>query len=354
MKSKALIIVAAVELAVLAPRAFAELPEIDSSGWATDPTKFGMTAGEYINAESRAFMADFISRSGMNTFFHFPGLSAAADTWVVSPNNDTVYSMAIVNARNGLTLELPDVGDRFLSAQIVNEDHMAPFYVYGGGTHTFKAEDIGTDYVAVGVRMGTDGTAEDIAHVTRDLQPQYAIEGAAPEDDLPRPDVDKLKTVREALLKEYNKLDDTFDTMRKRVDEVDDWERFTYVTAGAWGLSEDENAMYKPYAVPGVKGGDCYVATYPPVPAEAFFSITVYGPEKYLMSDEDNIVSSNRDIKLNDDGTFTVAFGGKECRDLAPNFAYTPEDGWSFLMRAYRPDVESFKAYEMPALERKN
>ena len=109
--------------------------------------------------------------------------------------------------------------------------------------------------------------------------------------------------------------------------------------------------MYKPYGLAGVKGGDCYTATYPPVPAKAFFSITVYGPGKYLMSNEDNIVSSNRDIVLNDDGSFTVAFGGEDCRDLAPNFAYTPEDGWSFLMRAYRPDVAAFKAYDMPEIE---
>jgi hypothetical protein len=351
--ARSVIITAATGFAVFASQAMAKIPEIDSSGWSTDPTKFGMTAGEYINAESNAFMADFIGRSGINKFYHFPGLSTAEDTWVVSPNNDTIYSLAIVNTRGGFTLKLPEVGDRFLSTQIITQDHMTPYYIYGGGTHTFKAGDFETDYVAVGVRMGTNGTKEDIEYVTKKLQPQYAIEGASDVDDLPRPDLEKMKKVREALLKEYSKLDDTFSTMKKHVDEVNDWERFTYVTAGAWGLSEDENAMYKPYALPGVKGGDCYTATYPPVPAKAFFSITVYGPKKYLMSDENNIVSSNRDIKLNDDGSFTVAFGGKECRDLAPNFAYTPEDGWSLLMRAYRPDVEAFKAYRMPALEKK-
>jgi hypothetical protein len=340
-------------LAIIPTMAVAEIPDIDSSGWSTDPTALGMTAKQYIQAESRAFMADFIGRTGVNTFFHFPGLSSAEDTWVVSPNNDTIYSVATVNARDGFTLKLPDVGDRFLSVQIITEDHTTPFYLYGGKIYTFAADDLQTDYVVVGIRMGTDGTEEDVAHVVQELQPQYSIEGAAAADDLPRPDLETLKKVREALLVEYSKLDDTFDTMRKTPGEVDDWERFTYVTAGAWGLSADENAMYKPHALPGVKGGDCYVATYPPVPAQAFFSITVYGPKKYLMADEDNIVSSNRDIDLNDDGSFTVAFGGKECRDMAPNYAYTPEDGWSFLMRAYRPDVEAFKSYEMPALEKK-
>lgn len=136
--------------------------------------------------------------------------------------------------------------------------------------------------------------------------------------------------------------------MQARTELVKDWELFTYVTAGALGLSADENAMYTPYALPGAKGNACYTATYPPVPAKAFFSITVYGPEKYLMSDVDNIVSSNRGVVTNDDGAFSVVFGGEDCRALAPNYAYTPKDGWSFLMRAYRPDVEEFSAYQMP------
>ena len=109
--------------------------------------------------------------------------------------------------------------------------------------------------------------------------------------------------------------------------------------------------MYKRYRLENVKGGDCYIANYPGVPARAFFSMTAYGPEKYLMSNENNIVPPNRGIVLNDDGSFTVASGDKDCRDLARNFLYTPEDGWSFLMRAYRPDVEAFRAYKLPAIK---
>ena len=68
--------------------------------------------------------------------------------------------------------------------------------------------------------------------------------------------------------------------------------------------------MYKPYALPGAKGGFCYTATFQPVPVEALFSITVYGPENDLMSNVGNIVSANRTVVTNDDGLFVVAFGG--------------------------------------------
>ena len=328
--------------------AAAEIPDIDSSGWATDPKDYGMKAREYIQAETRAFFADFIERAGLNTFYHFPGIASAEDRWVVSPNNDTIYSVAIVNVSQGFTLELPDMGDRFVSVHIIDENHMSPFYLYGGETRSFTADQFETEYVVVGMRTGTDATEEDVRFVLEELHPQYAITGALDVDDMPRPDLDVLARVRKALVAEYGNLTSTSGAMQPRSDLVEDWEFFTYVTAGAWGLSMDENAMYTPYALPGAKGGTCYTATYPPVPAKEFFSITVYGPEKYLMSNVDNIISSNRGIATNNDGSFTVVFGGEDCRDLAPNYAFTPEDGWNFLMRAYRPDVAAFQNYQMP------
>lgn len=341
---------AAMLAALVATPSFAEIPNIDSSEWATDPREYGMTAKEYIQAESRAFFADFIGRVGLNTFYHFPGIASAEDRFVVSPNNDTVYSVATVNASQGFTLQIPDVGSRFLSIQIVDENHMTPFYLYGGGTYRFTADQFESDYVAVGIRTGTDASKADVALISSELHPNYRITGAVNDDNMPRPDLDVLARVRAALVGEYGNLTTTFGAMQSRTDLVEDWEFFTYVTAGAWGLSADENAMYKPHGPADAKGGVCYTATFPPVPVKAFFSITVYGPDKYLMSNENNIVSSNREVVTNEDGSFEVVFGRQACRDKAPNFAYTPHDGWSLLLRAYRPDVEAFKAYQMPEI----
>ena len=247
------------------------IPAIDSFKWAVDPEKLGMTAKDYIQGETRAFFSNFIKRSGLNKFYHFQGLSKAEDKWVVSPNNDTIYSVAIVNARDGFTLALPEVGDRFLSVHIIDENHISPFYLYGGGNRKFKASQFATDFVVVGIRTGTTGTPADVDHVLKKLHPKYMIVGANAKDDMKRPDVKKVEKVRAALIPEYDKLPDTFGTMQSRAADVDDWEKFTYVTAGAWGLSKEDNAMYLPYAKPGVKGGVCYTATYQKVPAEAFF-----------------------------------------------------------------------------------
>ena len=346
MKSPRLLLIAGV---VVATSATAEIPQIDSSNWAVDPVKYGMTAAQYINADSNAFFSNFVKRAGgINKFAHFKGLTTAADRWVVSPNVDTIYSIAVVNTRKGFTLSLPKDDERFMSIHIIHQDHTTPFYLYGGGTYTFKAGDFGTDFIGIGIRTGTDGTPDDVKRVVDELQPQYAIEGAAPENDIPQVDVPLLEKVRAELVKAYAKLPNSFGAMVKRPADVQDWEYFTYVTAGAWGLAPDADSMYASGGPKDARANICYKATFPRVPAREFFSITLYGPEFYLMSDKDSIVSSNRGAVTNADGSFEVAFGDEKCRSLAPNYAYTPEDGWSFLMRAYGPDVDAFKAYAMP------
>jgi hypothetical protein len=330
----------------------ADIPKIDSSNWKSDPSKHGMTAKEFIQAESRAFLGDFIDRNGINKWFHFTNLANKDDKWVVSPNNDTIYSIVTVNASKGFKLVVPKVEkNRFVSIHIVDENHMSPFYLYGGGEYTFTADQFESDFVAVGIRMGTDGTAADVKHIVENLQPKYLIVGAEDNANIIRPDLKKMVKVRTAMISEYDKLDNTFGAMVEHTSKVTDWEKFTYVTAGAWGLSPDHTAMYAPYTLEGVKGNKCYTAIYPAVPVDAFFSITVYGQDKFLMADHDNIVSSNQKAIVNKDGSFTVIYGDMDCKVEGKNFLYTPEDNWSFLMRAYKPDVEAFKKYKLPEIQ---
>ncbi|WP_253275920.1 DUF1254 domain-containing protein [Vibrio vulnificus] len=80
---------------------FDSIPPIDSSHWAVDPVKLGMTAEQFIEAESLNFMAGMAARNGINQWFHFTSLATAEDRWVVSPNNDVIYSMIIVDASKG-------------------------------------------------------------------------------------------------------------------------------------------------------------------------------------------------------------------------------------------------------------
>lgn len=333
---------------------FSSIPAIDSSSWSVDPNDYGMTPEQFIRAESLHFMSGMSKRNGINNFFHFTSLATAEDKWVVSPNNDVIYSMAIVDTSKGFTLTMPDTGSRFITAQIVSEEHTSRQLV-GGGVYTFNADEFNGSHVAIGIRVGTDATAEDVAHIVEKLQPQMKVNASA-NDEVSSYDEETLLTVRNALMNEYNKLDNTFGVMTSNIDNVTDWEKFTYSTAGAWGLSEDKYAMYVPYNLTGAKSTVCYTATYEQPKVDQFWSITAYNNEKYLMSNENNIINTGNAV-INDDGTFTVHFGSKEaCNGVEEikNFILTTESDWGFLMRAYEADVESFKKYKLPEINTVN
>jgi hypothetical protein len=118
--------------------------------------------------------------------------------------------------------------------------------------------------------------------------------------------------------------------------------------AAAWGLNPEWDATYLNYS------GDhnhraCHTATYTVPENQAFWSITVYGSDGYIKSD--NAVINSTNVKLNNDGTFTVFFGSKEACGDVPNRVDVTE-GWNFLMRVYRPGPSVLDGrYKLPTVE---
>lgn len=328
---------------------------IDSSDWTVNPLDYGMTAMEYQRAEGHIFALNMLKRGELNKFIHFPGISKAADTWVVTPNVDNIYSLAIIDVREGFTIEVPEMGERFMSLHIQDQNHTFVEYTWEPGVYEYKAGEIATDYVYVGIRTGTDATAEDIAFVTEQLQPKMKISSnsAVPyTSDVTEEDILEL---RNALLVEWGNLPDMFDTVQFDINDVSDWEKWTYTIAGSWGLSPESTAMYASWAPENTKADKCYSATFDKIPAKAFGSLTMYNSKNYMMTDEYNVVSTSRpDFKSHDDGSFTVIFGGQKCKQIADaqgvNYADAPVDGWRTQLRAYRPDVEAMKNYTFPEL----
>jgi len=332
------------------------IDSIDSSKWKVNPLDYGMTAMQYQMAEAAIFAKGMQSRTSINQFYHFPGLSKASDTWVVTPNNDTIYSIAVVDARKGFSVTLPEVGDRFISLQVHDQYHTFVDYNWTTGTHTYNGDQIDTDYVFVGIRIATTATTEDIKYITEILQPQIIIKSNSAIPFKTNVKEEDIKKLRKALLVEWSNLDNMYDTVAFDIHDVSDWERWTYTIAGSWGLSPESTAMYASWAPKDTKGNQCYQATFDKVPAKAFASLTVYNDKNYLMSDDYNVVSTTRpNFKSSKDGKFTIIFGGMDCKSIADkmgvNFAYTPDDGWKAQLRSYRPDVEAMKHYVLPEIK---
>jgi len=318
--------------------------------WPVKFSDYGFTPETYSQAESYSFMEDFIDRAGVNKFFSFKTLSKREDHWVVSPNNDVLYSLVIVDASDDFTLIVPEVkGDRVMSVQIIDADHFTPKHFYGAGEYKFPKGTFNTPQIAIGIRVEVNGTdPKDIDYVVNNVQPKMKIIAKSAKNHIPKINKEEMVKLRKALVPYYEKLPNSFGGMTKNASEVtDEWFR-QLCTAGAWGLSENEHAMYAIYA-PGLSADKCYKATYQVPPQDGFWSITMYDSDKYLVSNDKNIINKYN-VKLNEDGTFTVYFGSKEqCGDVANRLDIV--DGWNFLMRAYKADVEGFKKYKMPNVE---
>jgi hypothetical protein len=225
---------------------------------------------------------------------------------------------------------------------VIDNDHYAPVVFYEPGTHQLPAD---TKYVMVAVRIQIFDPKDpkEIALVNA-LQDQLRID-AGSADPLPKPQWDQASL--KALTEQYEKESVAYPSWKGMMGprgQVDEKTRHI-AAAAAWGLNPEKDATYLNY------GGKhdpskCYTATYKVPENSAFWSITLYGDDGYMKSDNNIVNSSN--VKLNADGTFTAYFGSKElCGDVANRLDVRP--GWNFLMRVYRPGPSVLDgSYQIP------
>ena len=76
---------------------------------------------------------------------------------VIRLNRDTLYSAGVFDLDAGpVTITLPDSGQRFMSLQVINEDHYTPAVIYQPGSHTFTRDSVGTRYMVAAFRTLVD------------------------------------------------------------------------------------------------------------------------------------------------------------------------------------------------------
>ena len=291
-----------------------------------------VTPDTYIRAESdRSFANIQALAGGPNRWYHIRQPTPIDKQTVIRMNRDTLYSAAVIDTEKGATIVLPEVpGGRFISAQVIDNDHYCPAVFYAAGSHDIRSD---TRYVVVAVRtqVYNPGDAAEVALVNG-LQDQLAVKaGSAEAFQSPAWDQAQLKVLTAAYNEDARALPSYRGLMGPR-GTVDEAKRHLVAAAG-WGLNPDSDATYLNY------GGQHdpargYTATYVVPENNAFWSITVYGDDGYMKSDN-NILNSST-VKLNADGTFTVRFGSREtCGDVPNRVDISP--GWNYVMRIYRP-----------------
>lgn len=306
-----------------------------------------VNADNFVRAETDRMMHD-LSRDagGVNLFMHNREPAPIDRQTVIRLNRDTLYSFAVVDISAGATLKLPESGERYLSAMVVNQDHFINATYHGAGDYELTVDQFDSPYVVIAVRILVDpADPTDVAAVAA-LQDQICVSArSATPFVCPEYESKSFDATRNALLAlaaEMSGFERMFGS-KEAVDPV----RHLIGTAAGWGGLPSSEASYvgvNPAVSPGR-----YELTFANVPVDGFWSVSVYNQAGYFEPNAaDSYTVNNITAIPNTDGSVTVRFG--DFPDGTPNAIPTPE-GWNFLVRLYRPRPEILDGtWQIPAL----
>jgi hypothetical protein len=292
----------------------------------------------FIRAESDLYFGRSVKAGALGRFRHTRQMTPIDKQGVVRMNRDTLYSSAVFDLDAGpVTITLPDVGKRFMSMQVINQDHYAIEVVYAPGRYTYNRQRAGTRYIATPVRTLADPqNAADLqaAHAAQDgIKVEQASRGVfeAPKWDLKSQA--KVRKALESLAAAGGGFGLAFGT-KEAVNPV----RHLIGTAIGWGGNPPHAAVYQGAYPEANDGIIVHRLTVKDVPVDGFWSISVYNAKGYFEKNELDAYSlNNLTAKPNEDGSVSVQFGG--CSPVTPNCLPIAK-GWNYTVRLYRPRRE--------------
>jgi len=306
-----------------------------------------VTIDTFVRAETDTAIRMMHARGGFGTFFHIRALAPLDDQPVIRMNRDTLYSASVLDLSEPVTVTLPDAGDRYMSLHVINQDHYM-FVINEPGEHILTRRMVGSRYAAATVRTFVNpAEPEDIAAANAAQDGLKIAGGGNGPLDIPDWDQAQLKTAREAL----NQLATLgMDALRAFGAPVDTDPIYHLVGAAAgWGGLPKASAFYEICGV-AKNDGSPHALTAKDIPVDAFWSITVYNADGYIDENELGAYSfNNATARPNEDGSFTINFGG--CEDGRLN-CLPIGDGWNYAARMYEPREEILSgswAFPVPA-----
>ncbi|MFJ7145192.1 DUF1254 domain-containing protein [Pseudomonas protegens] len=292
----------------------------------------------FIRAESDLYMGKTVADGGLGRFVHNREPVPIDAQNVIRMNRDTLYSSAVFDLDAGpVTITLPEAGGRFMSMQVVNEDHYVPAVIYGAGDHTLTKEVIGTRYVFVAVRLFFDPTKRKDLEQVHVLQDAIRVSQAkVGEFVVPKWDQASQKQMRDALavlgstIPNYNQ---SFGP-KGRVNPI----HHLIGTATGWGGNPSKDAIYLGGVIPRNDGKTVYRLKVGQVPVNSFWSVSVYNADGYFQKNPYDVYSlNNLTAKKSDDGSIVIQFGACDAK-IVNCLPTTP--GWNYTVRLYRPSNE--------------
>src|ERR1700761_638631 len=275
---------------------FATLPVLATlaAAHAESPTSaIPVTIDNFARAESDLYMGNLVKKAGVGRFGSDREPASIDHQTVIRLNRDTLYSFGVFDLDAApVTVTMPDAGKRFMSLQIINEDHYVPAVYYGAGSHTLTKESVGTRYVVAGVRTLIDpNNPKDLDQVHRLQDAIRVSQKGGGKVDLPNWDQTARKDIHDALL-ELAKYAGGFlhaFGAKGQVDPV----RHLIGTAAGWGGNPDKDATYLSVTPAKNDGTTVYKLNVKDVPVDAFWSVSVYNATGYFEKNPENAYTLN-------------------------------------------------------------
>ncbi|SDQ57109.1 DUF1254 domain-containing protein [Flagellimonas zhangzhouensis] len=307
-----------------------------------------VTADTFIRAETDNMYTQMIKNAGgTNQFFHFRTPTPLDNQTVIRMNRDVLYSGGVFDSKDGLEITFPEMPDsRYASIYILDNDHYVQDIFYKSGNYIVKGNTRFL-YIIVRIQVFNAKDASEIEMVN-DLQNQFMVTSIS---NQPFPDFEWDTNSLDSLRNVYNKESANYASWKGMMGKrgtVDEETRHI-AAAAAWGLLPEEAATYLNYKPQKSSKDKCYTATYLVPDNDGFWSITVYGDDGYIKTE--NCLLNGSNVVLNNDNTFTVHYGSEEVCGDAPNRLDAP-NGWNILFRIYRPGESVLNgSFTLPEVE---
>ncbi|AZQ64614.1 DUF1254 domain-containing protein [Flammeovirga pectinis] len=300
-----------------------------------------VTEDNFPQAYTNLRLAAVLKKTGgVNKFFTMPVPSSIPEEqFVVRMNRDTPYSVSVIDMSSGdVTVTVPAT-DRYVTIQVVDENHETQPMIYGAGTHKLTAK---TDHAFVIVRA-LDG----------DIRENLVIKaGSAKPFKLKKWDMKSFKAIDKAGNLDFS---DGYDQSKAFGNKESGQTKYmNYVgAAGGWGGAMVQDNIYQTSQYLDAEG--CYEMTFTDPKDIYFWSATVYNGDGRMFNDIANVSSEMNPVK-NADGTYTVRFGCDGQPNNIPIIEGNTTGKFNVLMRHYGPSEmvsEDKKGYNPTILIKK-
>lgn len=297
----------------------------NATSTAVAPKSIAVSEANYAHAETARNYRNWVALGADSKLTHMRNLPPRGrDAPTVQMNDDTLYSVAIVEARDGnVTFSIPEV-DVYMAVQVVNEGGHGQHYKVEAGDYDLPIE---TDFAFLIYRSGTEKGLDASLAAQDQIDPSSLNFG---DYVLPKYDFDEVEEWTAKLTAETQGQAFTYTFPRTSAD-VTDLHQWNLENANGWGGSSPEVGVANLYVNSTfLSAAECMSTTFEDPQSRYFTSFTAYDKDRYLIDGVTN-VNSHRWLP-NDDGTITVSFN---CGDDAPNNIDTQDQDFSFTVRYY-------------------